>query len=515
MLGAVHPNLQAEGSLPSRFEAAAVVKVENCKRPFMIRNLFKFLILTAILSSSCVSQSEPTNKPPTLALTECVLKSPGIERQVFAKCGALAVPEDPSNPQSRQIDLNIAVVQAIKRRAEADPLFILVGGPGQSAVETYPALSAAMFRIHEERDIILVDQRGTGKSNPLRCLDPREEILEDEEVIARFKECPDQLDADLRFYTTDIAMQDLDRVRSALGYETVNLYAVSYGTRAALVYLKMYPERVRSMILDAVVDPAFVLYQDAARDGERALNLFFDRCEADEACSSAYPGLRSELDAVLRRLDDAPIDLTMPHPVTGKPLQFTVTRTAVTDIIFNILYSPDLVAMLPLAIRQAYAEANYVPLITQAYLVDAGIYDGMFYAVACTEDAPLVSLTEGVEGVFGSNIQNFLEICAAWPQGEPSPVLRAPVESDVPVLILSGDADPITPPWHAEGLRTSLSNNLHLVFMGMGHGNGVSECAARIMDGFIEAASINGLETDCVNDIEPPPFFVDFSGPQP
>ena len=501
--------------MPSNCESSHDAKVDQYKRPSKMRDAIKFLILTAILISSCMPQPATTIDDPTIVLMDCVLKSPGIENQVDAKCGSLRVSEDPSNPESRQIKLNIAVVEAIKRTAELDPLFILVGGPGQAAIETYPALSATVFRIHEERDIVLVDQRGTGKSNPLRCLDPQDETLEDEEVISRLKECPGELDADLRFYTTDIAMQDLDRVRSALGYEAINLYGVSYGTRAALVYLKMYPARVRSVILDAVVDPAFVLYQDAAQDGQRSLDLFFERCEADKACSFTYPGLRSEFDAVLRKLEDSSVDTTIPHPVTGKSLQFTVTQTTITNIIFNILYSADLVAMLPLAIHQAYAEDNYAPLITQAYLLDAGIYDGMFYAVACTEDAPLVTGAEGVEGIFGSSVQNFVEVCETWPRREPPKIVHEPILSDVPVLMLSGEADPITPPWHAEALTESLSNSLHLIFSGMGHGNGGSECAARIMDSFVETGSISGLDTTCVKSVEPPPFFVDFSGPQP
>ena len=278
------------------------------------------------LISACASQATPTRENPGIVLTNCVLSTPGVENQVDAKCGSLTVAEDPSNAGSRQIQLNVAVVEAIKRRPEPDPVFILVGGPGQSATEVYAALSSTLFRIHQDRDIVLVDQRGTGKSNPLRCLDPEDETLKDEEAIALLQACPAKLDADLRFYTTDIAMHDLDQVRSALGYEEINLYGVSYGTRAALVYLKMYPEHVRSLILDAVVDPAFILYQDASQDGQAALDLFFARCQADQACNSTYPRLRSELDAVLKKLEASPADITIPHPATGKPLQVTVTK---------------------------------------------------------------------------------------------------------------------------------------------------------------------------------------------
>ena len=480
-----------------------------------LRNILVGLIVQAILLSACAYQPAIAVDEAGIALTDCVLKSSGTDRQVDARCGSVTVSEDPSDPASRQIDIRIAVVEAISRSPEPDPLFLLVGGPGQSAIETYPAISSTLFRIHEKRDIVLVDQRGTGASNPLRCLNTEEEIAEDAEVIARLKDCPKKLDADLRFYTTDIAMQDLDHVRALLGYETINLYGTSYGTRAALVYLKMYPEHVRSVVLDAVVDPSFIMYQDAAQDGQQALELFFKRCEADEACSSTYPDLRSEFEVLSDALKEQPVEVTLPHPITGKPLEFTVTHDALANIVFNTLYVPDLVAMLPLAIHLAYTEANYAPLITQAYMVDAGIYDGMFYAVACTEDAPFLALTNDEEVLFGSSAQYFADVCEAWPQSEPAQVLREPVVSDVPVLMFSGAADPITPPWHAEKLAGSLSNSLHLVFDAMGHGNASTECGTRIMKSFIESGSVEGLDTACVEQVEPPPFFVDFNGPQP
>jgi pimeloyl-ACP methyl ester carboxylesterase len=213
------------------------------------------------------------------------------------------------------------------------------------------------------------------------------------------------------------------------------------------------------------------------------------------------------------------VAITITHPVTGKPFELTLTRTTLTNIVFNTLYVPDLVAMLPLAIHQAYDEENYAPLITQAYLVNAGIYDGMFYAVACTEDAPLISPEEidrqSNESLFTGNAKTFLEVCSAWPQGELPEVVHSSISSDVPILMLSGAADPITPPRHAEQLAQSLDNDLHLIFDGMGHGNSSNQCAAKILDRFVESASINDLETECVAAVEPPPFFVDFSGPQP
>lgn len=473
------------------------------------------LLLPVVLLAACATANKSPTVGSSLPLAECVLSSPGSQVQVDARCGSLSVPENPSAPQGRQVVLNIAVVPAIKRVPEPDPLVVLVGGPGQAAVEIFPAMYSTLFRIHESRDIVLVDQRGTGDSNPLRCLDPEQEILEEEQIIALLKACPQNLDADLRYYTTDIAMQDLDAVRAALGYERLNLYGVSYGTRAALVYLKMYPERVRSIVLDAVVDPSFILYKDVAQDGQKALDLFFTRCEEDEACAAAYPGLRAEFNSLAQSLEQAPVDVIIPHPITGKPLDLTITSSILSNTVFNTLYSPELIATLPLAIHQAHVEHDYGPLIALSYLAEAGLYDGMFYAVACSEDAPLLSTEDKFEGLFGGNTKVFMDICSAWPAGEPPQVIHDPVSSDVPVLLLSGEADPITPPWHAEQLAGTLRNNLHLIFKDMGHGNANNQCGARVLDSFIKEASTQELDAGCVDKVEPPPFFVDFNGPQP
>ena len=188
-------------------------------------------------------------------------------------------------------------------------------------------------------------------------------------------------------------------------------------------------------------------------------------------------------------------------------------------MIFNSLYSPDLEAILPLAIHTAYSEGNYAPLISQAYLLDAGLYDGMFYAVTCSEDAPLISGPEAEKlsqgSVFGNRTIDFVEVCASWPKGSVSAAFREPVRSNVPVMIFSGEADPITPPWHAEKVAAALSNKVQLIFKGMGHGNLSSRCTTNLFKNFLDSASVTGLDTSCVAGIKPPPFFVDFSGPRP
>jgi len=483
-----------------------------------MRWLLRFILLPSaslFLLAACVAPTQVNpGAGPRLQLQDCTLAG---DRK--ARCGTLEVPEDRTNPAGRRLALKVAVIPAVSRSAQPDPLFLLAGGPGQSAIETFPDLVNAFEQINQERDLVLVDQRGTGESNPLRCLDPEDETIRDEAaLIAELKRCPARLDADLRFYTTEIAMQDLDEVRAALGYERINLYGASYGTRAALTYLRLFPERVRALILDSVVSADFRLFLEASEDGQRALDLLFERCEADAACAGTYPNLRAEFGEVLRRLEAAPVEINMANPVSGAPLEFMLTRDIFVSTIFNSMYSPEFVALLPLAIHTAYEKQDFTPLITQALSINARLYDGMFYAVACAEDAPFITEQAALETaspVFGDQTRALREVCAAWPQGAVSAEFRQPVSSDVPVLLLSGEADPITPPEYADEVARTLPNSLHLVAPGMGHGILLRGCVNRLANRFIANGSVEGLDASCVQDIEPPPFFVSPTGPRP
>ncbi|MGQ0604214.1 MAG: alpha/beta hydrolase [Anaerolineales bacterium] len=476
-----------------------------------MRLALTFLALAFSLSACATATS--TQPAVTLQLNDCVLA-----RGLKAQCGTLDVPEDRAAPDGRRLALNVAVVPAVSRNPSADPLFLLAGGPGQAAIEAFPAAFFAFEAINQDRAIVLVDQRGTGESNPLRCFAPDDERLLDEAAaIAELKQCPAKLNADLRHYTTEIAMQDLDAVRAALGYEQINLYGASYGTRAALAYLRLYPERVRSVILDAVVSADFMLFLSASQDGQRALDLLFARCDAEADCHTAFPNLRAEFAEVLQRLDAESPAITLPDPVTGEPVSFTLTRRMFTSTIFSSLYSPEFVALLPLGIHTAFAQNDFAPLLTQAISLDAGLYDGMFYAVACAEDAPfLVDVAASATNeTFGDQTTALREVCASWPQGGVTDAFRQPVRSDVPVLLLSGEADPITPPQYANEVASTLPNSLHLIAPGMGHGIFIRGCVDRIARDFIASGSVKELDTVCVQNIEPPPFFVSFTGPRP
>ena len=486
----------------------------------MSKKLATYLLLLLLLLNA-LTACGPDEGEPTLPLEPCQL-----EGGVAAQCGTLAVPENRELDDTRMIDLNIAVIPANDNNPQPDPLFMLAGGPGQAAVDTYPLVISALEDLNEERAIVLVDQRGTGASGALSCENLQDEALPpdltDEEVTELLQACATTLaeTVDLTQYTTEIAMTDLDEVRQALGFEQINLYGASYGTRAALTYARLFPERVRTMVLDAVVGPDLTLFLQMPRDGERALELLFERCATDPICNDTFPDLEAEYDALLARLDE-PRMLTVTDPVSGEALEITLTRDRFTRFIFNTLYSTDLVALLPLLIHQAHETGDYGPLVAQAFAVGAvsGLEPGLLYAVTCTEDAPFIDVSD-VERLqestrFAAQSALFLEICEAFPSGEVSPALREPLESDIPTLLLSGEADPVTPPAYAAGVAEFLPNSRHVIAPYFGHGLLTRGCVPRLMTSFIAGGSIEDLDVSCAEELRPPPFFVNFAGPPP
>lgn len=472
--------------------------------------------LLLVVLTACAAAGPADNDQ--IQLEPCSL--PG---DVKAQCGVVTVWEDRMADEGRAIDLNVVVIPAASSIVKPEPLFLLAGGPGQAASEVFPLLLPAFNEIRQERDLVLVDQRGTGQSNPLTCpaLEEMDDHLDDDDAfIAALSQCALALDADPTLYTTEVAMADLNEVRQALGYETINLYGASYGTRAALVYLRLYPETVRSVILDAVAGPDLVLFLHMPRDGQRALELLFERCATDPDCQEAFPDLQTTFEALLESLAE-PVDLRLSHPLTGEQVDFTLTRDLLAQFIFNTLYSSEFVSLLPLLIHHAHETGDWGPLVNQALLIgeQTGITPGLLYAVTCIEDAPLISLEEAevvqAGTYFPLTAEMFLEICAGWPQGTPFPALRQPVIADTPVLLLSGEADPVTPPYYAEQVAAALPNSRHLVVPGYGHGVAGIPCINNIMTQFVAEASVDHLELACLDKVKPPPFFVTFAGPTP
>lgn len=481
---------------------------------------FYLLFTCLFLLAACANPAEPVDEA-TAVLTDCQLNG-----GVAAQCGSITVPEDrrgtTGNP--RTIDVHFAVLPATLSNPEADPIFMLAGGPGQAAIETFPLIMPALQKLNQKRDIILVDQRGTGRSNPLSCPnvvdlppDSTEEML-----YQALAACREELAAvnDLTQYHTTNAMTDLDDVRAALGYDQINLIGISYGSRAAQEYMRLFPEHTRSVVLDAVVGPELILQLQAPQDGQRALALFFARCAADDACQSTFPDLEQEFASLLAQIHDGR-DVTLTHPVSGEVIDLTITHDDFMQTLFGLLYSPEMVSLLPLLIHNAVESGDIGPILAQSLVLTGGttLHQGMFYSVVCSEDAPLIDLAEAearqAETQFALVAEDLLTVCADWPHAPVRGEMREPVTAVIPTLLLSGNADPITPPHYADTVAATLPQSVHLVIPDYGHGMLTVGCVPDIVEAFISSGAVTGLDTSCLAEIQPPPFFVSLTGPRP
>jgi pimeloyl-ACP methyl ester carboxylesterase len=444
-----------------------------------------------------------------IPLSPCHIE--GFSEEVL--CGTHRVFEDRVAQSGRTIDLKVAVVPALRRETADDPLFVLAGGPGQGA-RKYGALIPLAFReVRKTRDIVLVDLRGTGGSNPLGCDfgDPLGHL----EGALDATPCLRTLKGDPRLYTTEPAMDDLDEVRAALGYERINLWGGSYGTRAALVYAQRHPDRVRSVVLDGAAPFEIVLPLHNAWGAQRAMERLFADCAAERECRSAYPRLRQELDEVFSKL---PVTASLHHPRTGKPLEMTVTRGVFASGLRGMLYTPAHASLIPWVIHAA-RQGDFAPFATLSLETAAWSTEtmslGLTLSVLCSEDVHRIRDDEAERAVRGTflgdfEIESWRRMCEPWPRG-PLPVLdHQPVR--VPALILSGDLDPVTPPRWGEVMKKHFPGALHVIVPGAAHNTSTTGCVPDLIAQFVERGTI---DASCVRKIRRPPFVIDPSGTTP
>jgi len=487
----------------------------------------RFLLPAALLLTvgNAVFAQEPL--APALELTDCRISAgpgyPGIE----ARCGMFARPLDPANPEAGSIDLSVAVVPALSLEPAPDPLVPIAGGPGQSSVLFYAGWFTAFERVRQERDILLVDQRGTGESAPMTC-DVDDDIVtgaySKELTLQVTEECLALLPHDPRFFTTSVAVADLEAVRAALGYGPVNLYGISYGSRVAQHFARRYPDSTRTVIIDGVVPPQLPLGPDIAIESQRAIDRVLDRCAEDPACNERFPLLREEFDRLRTQLAEQSMLISLPDPVTATITETEFNNEQFATAIRLLLYNPRTVALLPLLINEA-ANGNTAPLAAQFQMVATTLADalniGMHNAVMCTEDEPFIDLDNVDEAALAASYMGPLQLeaiqtmCSIWPAGTLDDDLRQPLATKKPVLLLSGDADPITPPAYAEMAGVNLGYAWHLIGKDQGHGLAAVGCMPRVINEFIKARKLEDGLADCLDDAFTMPFFLDFSGPAP
>ena len=485
------------------------------------------LLLVALFLGGMPAIAQESGGSQPLALEDCRIRAgegfPGIK----ARCGTLLRPEDPANPDSPMLELYVAVVPALSLEPEPDAFVPIAGGPGQASTEFYASYASAFEQVRRHRDIVLIDQRGTGRSAKMHC-DTEDDVISGEfsraRTIEETESCLASLPHDPRFFTTSVAVRDLEALRVALGYTQFNLYGISYGSRVAQHFLRRYPDSTRTVILDGVVPPQIALGPGIAIEAQNAMDAIFDRCAEEEACAARFPDIRSRFEALRGELADNPVTVAMPNPSSAAIEEISFGDRELAGAMRLLSYHPSSVALMPLLIDEA-AEGNLQPVAAQFQMIADAMADamsiGMHNSVVCTEDAPYfenedVSVDE-LEATYIGPVQlEVLDaICSIWPQGVLDPEFKTPVSSDTPVLLLSGEADPITPPAYAELAAVELADALLLTGRRQGHGQAPQGCMPGIIRDFVEAGASADIDTECLDRMFAMPFFLDFSGPAP
>ena len=430
-------------------------------------------------------------------------------------CGKYVVYENRALKSGRTIALNIMVLPALSEKPAGDPWFPLGGGPGQSAVTAYPA-AGFTTSVRQQRDVVLVDQRGTGGSNPLPCnlRDPKDpqELIGDAMPVDRVRACRAELEkkADLTQYTTSISADDLDDVRQAMGYDKVNVFGASYGTLAGLVYLRRHGDHVRTLTLEAVATPNYRIPLPFARTIQSSIDGLIDRCAADAACNKDYPDLKKEFRAVVDRLDRSPAHFEVKN-AAGESKTVTLSRGMFVGDLRPVLYIPTLVRQFPDLVHRAYHDdwsvfAGVATGIRAA--LDKAVDRGMSLSVICAEALP--GMTESMirretAGTYLGDYQVriYQKACHEWARGSIPRDFYDPIHSAVPTLLISGALDPATPPEASAQAARDLINSRVVVVKNGTHGTG-SPCIDRLISEFVSQGSATGLDASCADQISLP-----------
>lgn len=489
------------------------------------------LLAFALALLSLIVPLESPGQTRTISVVPCEVPGPDEGAKVKALCAAHEVFEDRRAKRGRKIAIKIVIFPATGTTKRNDPLFYIPGGPGSSATEDAPYIAQEFAKIRQTRDLVFVDQRGTGGSNPLKCdlfnPDDVRSLLGAYFPLDAVKKCREQFEAraDLKLYTTAIAMDDLDEVRAGLGYDKINISGGSYGTRAALTYLKMHPRHVRAVVLHGIAPTDQSMPRDFPQHTERALTGVIAECLADAACRGAFPNVTAEMRAVLDRLTKGPVAAKI-ESKPGETIALELSRDLAAEAIRYMLYQSGSAARVPLILHTA-AVGNFDPLAEAAinyrqWIVATGA-NGMYLSVTCAEDLPWIKPGVGERNAENTFLGSYRLVqqraaCALWPRGEIPRNYSEPTRSDVPALILTGQWDPVTPPAYGDKTAKYLPNSLHVVVPHGGHGfNGLDglKCINDLTDSFIERGSVKGLDTSCVKAIARKGFQLKWPEPEP
>ncbi|PCK31840.1 alpha/beta fold hydrolase [Pseudoalteromonas piscicida] len=487
------------------------------KKPYKFKkSLVKLALLPFALGTALSIQAAT----PSVELWDCYAKNLSDR----AQCGKISQPLSEGKAEQK-IDIHFMVIPAIKPLYPQEAVLAFAGGPGQSATEIAANFESILKYARESRDIILVDQRGTGKSNLLQCdIDElaQQFALDDSLVGLEFyqddaRDCKNKLDTDLSDYTTVAAAKDFDAVRAALGYSKLHLYGGSYGTRIALEYMRQFPQSVASAVLDGLApNNQSLMAIGGAIEG--SLNALFEQCQADTHCAGAYPNLSRQWQSLLEQVDKTPITVPVKHPRTNQPLTMKLTKMKLFSAIRMALYSHTSRVLVPLAISEA-AKGNVLPLVGLMAPSEEGmgLALGMHQAIVCGEDWP--RLTASDKAKYSDNYMGKMMIegldatCPIWDVKPVPPSYYEAVESDIPTLLLSGGLDPATPAKWAEVAMEKLSNATHLIAPTATHIVASQSCANKLIAKFYDEKAIGDFDTSCLDEDTRKQFFMNINGP--
>lgn len=484
-------------------------------------------LLAAVGFCSAFQTQASQLRGSSLKLEDCRLQSEVAGGSVAARCGWLSVPENREQPSGKQVRLHVAVIPSLRLEPAGDPLFVLSGGPGQAASDFYISIAPALARVRRDRDIVVVDQRGTGRSNRLDCTFPDESdftFTDPRQLQELTRACLAKLPGDPRYYTTSVAVRDLDDVRAALRYQKLDLYGISYGTRVAQHYMRRYPSRVRVAILDGVVPPQLALGPDVALDAQAAIDSAFARCDSTAECKRAFPNIAGTFASLRARVGAQPVPLAIPDPLSAEPTQTQLGAAELSAAVRLLSYSDETLSTLPLLIHEA--ETGQPQALAAQYLMikrslDAQMANGMHFAVVCSEDAPRwderpIAQSDLAKTYIGETLMGAMRsICEQWPRGPVDEDFSQPLNSAIPTLVLSGGNDPVTPARYGEQILPGLSKSKHLVLDGQGHGQIAVGCMPRVVAEFIATGDVGSLDAECLQTVRPAPFLLSRSAPAP
>lgn len=465
----------------------------------------------------------------SLVFEPCELTQRNSAATTAAFCAPFQVPEDWDKPDGRKIDLHLAIVRGEAPAAARDLVVLLAGGPGQAATESYPRVAGAFAPLLRQRNLVLMDQRGTGASHPLECKQDLEgedaasaDAVDFAKIRASTQACLTEVSksAAPAQYTTTAAVRDLEALRQALGAPQFDLIGVSYGTRVAQQYLMRHPDGVRSIVLDSPVPNEAILGSEFARNLDDSLKAQFAACAKEAGCAKAFGDPYASLYRLRDQLAAKPEQVSLRGPRTYANEKKPLGALRLAGLVRMFAYSPETAALLPLVIDRAL-RGDYAPLVGQSEFIAEEMSDltgnAMQLSVICTEDADqLGDRAQDAKLILGDMFVPVLrEQCALWPRGTRPADFHQPVHSDKPVLILSGEFDPVTPPRYGEAILKGLPNGRQLVAVGQGHSVMGRGCLPKLVARFVDTLDAKKLDAGCIADFGPTPAFIDFNGASP